>query len=162
MQHVHLYGPAQELSYHLDIVFRYRYDEPTQTRKQAMATTGDDLADRVSTMLEDLTALSEAVSALLEDTHYQDLEHALLGLRIVRHALDETAEHAGLGGHIERIGNPALHERAHDLAVRLEALAQDSATFFGEHPNDDLEMAVVALTIAEGSFEEVVERYDTA
>jgi hypothetical protein len=43
--------------------------------------------------------LRQHMQALFERTHYEDLEHAGLGLDIVVHALEETLEHTGLGGH---------------------------------------------------------------
>lgn len=125
-----------------------------------MSPARDDPAGAVAPLREDLAKLRTQLAALVEDTHYEDLEHALLGLRIVDHALDETAEHAGLGGTIRRTPDPALHARAADLAARLEQLRADAARFLAEHPNEDLETAITALVIAGGSFHEVVERYE--
>jgi len=124
------------------------------------ATEDEDLSGRVAPLREDVARLSAAISALVDETHYEDLEHALLGLRIVDHALEETAELAGLGGHLHRSPDPALHAQASDLKSRVEALAGDASAFLSAHPNEDLETAVTALEIADGSLEEVVERYE--
>lgn len=124
------------------------------------ATNHEDLSNKVVPLREDVERLSAAISALLEETHYEDLEYALLGLRIVDHALEETTEHAGLGGHMHRSPDAALHAQASDLKSRLEALAGDASAFLSAHPNEDLETAVTALEIAGGSLEEVVERYE--
>ena len=124
------------------------------------ATDHEDLSGRVAPLREDANRLSAAVSALVDETHYEDLEHALLGLQIVDHALSEVVEHAGLGGHTERSPDRALHDQANDLANRLKALAEDASLFLGAHPNEDLETAVTALEIAGGSLAEVVERYE--
>jgi hypothetical protein len=124
------------------------------------ATDHEDLSGKVAPLRADVERLSAAISALIDETHYEDLEHALLGLRIVDHALEETAEHAGLGGHMHRSPDPALHATASELKSRLEALAGDASAFLSAHPNEDLETAVTALEIAGGSLEEVVERYE--
>jgi hypothetical protein len=126
-----------------------------------MSATGhEDLSGQMALLRADVERLSTAISALVDETHYEDLEHALLGLRIVDHALEETAEHTGLGGHIHRSPDSALHASASELASRLEALAGDASAFLRAHPNEDLETAVTALKIAGGSLEEVVERYE--
>ena len=96
------------------------------------------------------------IPALVDETHYEDLEHILLGLR----SLVESAEHAGLSGHIHRSPDRALHASASDLASRLEALAEDASAFSGAYPNEETEIAVTALAVARGSLEEVTERYE--
>ena len=124
------------------------------------ATEHEDLSGKVAPLRAEVDRLSAAISVLVDETHYEDLEHALLGLRIVDHALEETAEHAGLGGHLHRNPDPALCATASELKNRLEALAKDASAFLRAHPNEDLETTVTALEIAGGSLEEVVERYE--
>jgi hypothetical protein len=118
------------------------------------------LSDQVAPLRKDIEHLSAVILALVNETHYNDLEHAVLGLQIVDHALGEAALDSGLGGHMEHTPDQALHGQASDLASRLETLSKDASAFLLAHPNEDLETAVTALEIAEGSLEEVVERYE--
>lgn len=127
-----------------------------------MSPTRDDLAGAVTPLREDLAKLRARLAALVAETHHQDLEHALFGLRFVDHALEETAAHAGLGGTIRRAPDLALRARVADLEARLGQLRADAASFLAEHPNEDLETTITALAIAGGSLHEVVARYETS
>lgn len=125
-----------------------------------MSSASDDLVAQIGPLRQDVEALRARLTELVEQSHYEDLDHAILGLRIVDHALEEVEEHSGLGGEIKRTPEPALHGRANGLAARLEQLQSDAAAFEHEHPNEDLETAITALEIARGSLHEVIERYE--
>lgn len=127
-----------------------------------MSTADNDLTGQIAPLRGDLRRLRARVQQLADSSGYEDLDHALLGLGIVDHALHEVEEHAGLGGEISRTPDAALHGRAGELAARLEQLRADAAGFGAEHPNEDLDTAITALDIAKGSLEEVVERYEPA
>jgi hypothetical protein len=73
---------------------------------------------KIAPFLDDVESLRAGLAELAEKSHYEDLDHALLGLRIVRHALEEVAEHGGLGGEITRTPEPPLHRRTSELTTR--------------------------------------------
>jgi hypothetical protein len=104
--------------------------------------------------------LREQIQALYERTHYEDLEHAGLGLDIVEHAIEETLEHTGLGGQIPRQPDAAAHQQVERWRAQVQGLRQEAQVFLASHPNEDLETALKALAIAQGSLHEVAERYE--
>lgn len=103
--------------------------------------------------------LRQHMQALFERTHYEDLEHAGLGLDIVVHALEETLEHTGLGGHIPRQPDAAAHQQVVHWLAQVQGLRREAQEFLMPHPNEDLETALKALEIAQGSLHEVAEHY---
>ncbi len=104
--------------------------------------------------------LRQQVQAVHQRTHYEDLEHADLGLEIVHHALEEVLEHTGQGGHIESTPDRQAHQQAEAWLAQVRQLRGAAQSFLGSHPSEDLETAIKALTIAEGSLHEVAERYE--
>ena len=111
--------------------------------------------------LEELTArLRQRLTDLHKRTGYEDLEHAVLGLEIVEHALEEVGEHTGLGGHIEGNHDAAAHQQAEGLVSQVRRLQEEARGFLSTHPSEDLETALKALTIAEGSLHEAAERFE--
>jgi len=104
--------------------------------------------------------LRQQIQALYERTHYEDLEHAGLGLDIVEHAIEETLEHTGLGGQIPRQPDAAAHQHVERWLTQVQELRREAQTFLASHPNEDLETALKALAIAQGSLHEVAERYE--
>ena len=111
-------------------------------------------------MEEQTARLRQRVTDLHKRTGYEDLEHAALGLEIVEHALEEVAEHTGLGGHIEGTHDAAAHQQAEGFVDQVRRLQEQARSFLSTHPSEDLETALKALTIAEGSLHEVAERYE--
>jgi hypothetical protein len=108
----------------------------------------------------EIAALRERIGAIHAQTQYEDLEHAGLGLQIVDHAIEEVLEHAGLGGDIEHTPDPAAHRRATAWLEDVLRVQGEARALLVNHPNEDLETAIKALTITAGSLEEVVERYE--
>ena len=100
----------------------------------------------------------------LKDTHkktgYEDLEHGVLALQIAEHAVEETLEHTGLGGEIQRKPNSKAHRQAKQWQKIVKGLRVQGGKFLKTHPSADLETALKALEIAEGSLEEVAEHYE--
>jgi hypothetical protein len=88
--------------------------------------------------------LRQQIQALYERTHYEDLEHAGLGLDIVEHAIEETLEHTGLGGQIPRQPDAAAHQQAERWLAQVQGLRREAQAFLASHPNEDLETALKA------------------
>jgi hypothetical protein len=109
---------------------------------------------------EDVEALRARVQALLAETQYEDLEHADIGLQIVLHAIDETLEHKGLAGDIPHMPDAAAHEQAEGWLNDVKRIHAEASQMLSSRPNEDLETAIKALTVATGSLEEVAERYE--
>jgi hypothetical protein len=109
---------------------------------------------------QQIERLGRQVEELFKETQYQDLEHAGLGLAIARHAVHEVIEHTGQGGHIEHTSDPAAHAQAEGWIRTVQSLRAEASTFLQNHPNEDLETALKALAVAEGSLDEVAERYE--
>jgi cell division protein ZapA (FtsZ GTPase activity inhibitor) len=103
--------------------------------------------------------LIRGVRDLHERTRYEDLEHAVLGLEIVDHALEEVEENKGIGGNIEAITDPTAHKAARSLLAGAQKLQKEANLLLKTRKNEDLETAIKALEISKGSLEEVLERY---
>jgi hypothetical protein len=121
------------------------------------ATSGEDELEGLQTKTRELSA---TISVYARQTGYEDLDHAVLALNIVTHALNEVAEHTGLGGTLPRTPDPAAHEQARALLAGLADLTAAVRALHTTHPNDDSEAALTALEITHGSLTEVAERYE--
>lgn len=84
----------------------------------------------------------------------------MLGPQIAEHTVQETLEHTGLGGEIKQKPNPKAHRQAKQWYKIIKGLRAQAGKFLKIHPIEDLETALKALEIAEGSLEEVVEHYE--
>ena len=111
-------------------------------------------------LMEETHRLIRDVRGLYEKTKYEDLEHAVLGLQIVDHALEEVEESKGKGGHIEAAPDAKAHRAAEGLLDSVEKIQKDAKALLKTHENEDLETAIKALEISKGSLEEVLERYE--
>jgi hypothetical protein len=109
---------------------------------------------------QDFTRLQKQLQAIHNKTGYEDLEHGALALQIAKHAVEETLEHTGLGGEIQHKRNLKAHRQAKQWHTIVKGLRVQGGKFLKTHPNEDLETALKALEIAEGSLEEVAERYE--
>lgn len=74
--------------------------------------------------------------------------------------MEETLEHTGLGGEIRHESNPKAHRQAKQWHKIVKGLRAQGGKFLKTHPSEDLETALKALEIAEGSLEEVAEHYE--
>ena len=81
-------------------------------------------------------------------------------LQIVNHAVEEVLEHTGLGGEIKHQSDASAHDRASGWLNDAQRIQSEARALLASQPNEDLETAIKALTIATGSLEEVVERYE--
>jgi hypothetical protein len=110
--------------------------------------------------MADADALRARILDLHVQTGYEDLEHGALGLEIVHHAIDEVLEHTGLGGRIAGSQDAEAHRMAERWKADVERILGEANELLATHENEDLETAIKALTVAEGSLEEVAERYE--
>lgn len=84
----------------------------------------------------------------------------MLALEIAEHTVEETLEHTGLGGEIEHESNTKAYRQAKQWLNTVKDIKNQGEKFLAAHPSEDLETALKALAIAEGSLEEVAERYE--
>ncbi len=119
-----------------------------------------DQAPSLEELTERVEQLRAGIQALHQQTGYEDLEHAALGLEIVHHALEEMEEHTGLGGQIPHEPDAVAHRQAAGWLHDVQRIQAEATTFLTVHPSEDLETALKALTIAAGSLEEVEECYE--
>lgn len=104
--------------------------------------------------------LQKELQQIHEQTGYEDLGHGVLALQIAEHTVEETLEHTGLGGEIQRRPNSGAHRQAKQWQKIVNRLRVQGGNFLKNHPSEDLETALKALEIAEGSLEEVAEHYE--
>jgi hypothetical protein len=74
--------------------------------------------------------------------------------------VEATLEHTGLGGEIRHKSNPKAYRQAKQWHKIVKGLREQGGKFLKTHPSEDLETALKALEIAEGSLEEVAEHYE--
>jgi hypothetical protein len=104
--------------------------------------------------------LEKQLEKIHKKTGYEDLGHGVLALQIAQHALEETLEHTGLSGEIKRKPNLAAHRKVKNWYKIVKGLKNEGGKFLKTHSSEDLEIALKALAIAEGSLEEVAEHYE--
>ena len=104
--------------------------------------------------------LQKQLEKIHKKTGYEDLEHGVSALQIAEHTVEETLEHTGLGGEIQHKPNPKAHRQAKQWHKIVQDLRAQGGKFLKTHPSEDLETALKALEIAEGSLEEVAEHYE--
>jgi hypothetical protein len=116
--------------------------------------------DQLRALMEEFKRLQKQLRAIHNKTGYEDLEHGVLALQIAQHTVEETLEHTGLGGEIQHKPNPTAHRKAKEWHKMVKGLRAQGGRFLKTHPSEDLETALKALAIAEGSLEEVAEHYE--
>ena len=115
---------------------------------------------RLKGMMRKLKRLQRQLRLFYDKTPYEDLGHGVLALQIAAHTVEETLEHTGLGGEIQRKPNSKAHRQAKQWQKIVRGLRLQGGKFLRAHPSEDLETALKALKIAEGSLEEVAEHYE--
>ena len=125
-----------------------------------MAQLGQAQTDQLKALMEEFKRLQKELQAIHKKTGYEDLEHGVLALQIAEHAVEETLEHTGLSGEIQHKPNPNAHRQAKQWQKIVKDLRAQGGKFLKTHPSEDLETALKALKIAEGSLEEVAEHYE--
>ena len=116
--------------------------------------------DQLKTLMAEFKRLQRQLQDIHKKTGYEDLEHGILALQIAEHTVEETLEHTGLGGEIQHEPNPKAHRQAKQWQKIVKDLRAHGRKFLKTHPSEDLETALKALEIAEGSLEEVAEHYE--
>jgi hypothetical protein len=125
-----------------------------------MATLSKTQKNQLKTIMREFKRLQTRLQAIHKKTGYEDLGHGVLALQIAEHTVEETLEHTGLSGEIKRKPNSAAHSKAKKWRNMVKNLRVQAGKFLKTHPSEDLETALRALEIAEGSLEEVAERYE--
>ena len=116
--------------------------------------------NQLAALQREFRRLQKNLQAVHKKTGYEDLAHGILALEIAEHTLEETLEHTGLGGDIEHRPDAKAHLQAKQWLDAIKGIQNQGSKFLRAHPNEDLETALKALAIAEGSLEEVTERYE--
>jgi hypothetical protein len=125
-----------------------------------MTQLGQSQKNQLTAMKKEFKRLQKQLQAIHEKTGYEDLEHGVLALQIAEHTVEETLEHTGLGGVIQHKSNRKAQRQADQWRKIVKRLRVKGGKFFKTHPSEDLETALKALEIAEGSLEEVAEHYE--
>lgn len=125
-----------------------------------MAQLGQPQMDQLKAVMKEFKRLQKELKAIYKKTGYEDLEHGVLALEIAEHTVEETLEHTGLGGEIRHKPNPEAHRQAKEWHKIVKGLRVHGGKFLKTHASEDLETALKALAIAEGSLEEVAEHYE--
>jgi len=108
----------------------------------------------------ELKRLQNQLQAIHRKSGYEDLAHGMLALEIAEHTVEETLEHTGLGGEIQHKRNLKAYRQAKQWHKIVKRLKNQGDKFLKTHRSEDLETALKALEIAEGSLEEVAEHYE--
>lgn len=116
--------------------------------------------NQLKALQKEFKRLQKELQQIHEKTGYEDLGHGVLALQIAEHTVEETLEHTGLGGEIQHKPNPKAHRQAKQWYKIVKGLRAQGDKFLKTHPSEDLETALKALEIAEGSLEEVAEHYE--
>ena len=125
-----------------------------------MAQLGKAQENQLKSLMKELKRLQKRLRTIHGKTKYEDLEHGVLALEIAEHTVEETLEHTGLGGEIPHKPNPSAHRQAKQWHKTVKGLRAQGGKFLKTHRSEDLETALKALEIAEGSLEEVAEHYE--
>jgi hypothetical protein len=115
---------------------------------------------RLEALKKELERLQTRLGTIHQKTAYEDLAHGVLALEIAEHAVEEALEHTGLGGEIQHKRDPKAYRQARQWHEIVKRIKNQGGKFLKTHPSEDLETALKALEIAEGSLEEVAERYE--
>ena len=125
-----------------------------------MTQLGHAQENQLKALMKEFKRLQKQLQVIHDKTGYEDLEHGVLALQIAEHTVEETLEHTGLGGEIQRKPNPAAYRKAKQWRKIIKGLRAQGGSFLRTHPSEDLETALKALAIAEGSLQEVAEHYE--
>jgi len=116
--------------------------------------------NQLAALQKEVQRLQKKLQAVHKKTGYADLAHGVLALEIAEHTIEETLEHTGLGGEIKHHLDAKAYRQAKQWLNTVKDITNQGNKFLRAHPNEDLETALKALAIAEGSLEEVAERYE--
>jgi len=116
--------------------------------------------NQLTMLRKEFQRLKKHLQSTHKKTGYEDLSREGLALEIAEHTVAETLEHTGMGGEIQHKRNPSAHRQAKQWHKIVKGLRVQGGKFLKTHPSEDLQTALKALEIAEGSLEEVAEHYE--
>ena len=116
--------------------------------------------NKLKAVMRELKRQQKQLQQVHKETGYEDLEHGVLALEIAQHTVEETLEHTGLGGEIRHNPEPSAYRKAKEWHNTVKDLRAQGSKFLESRENEDLETALKALEIAEGSLKEVIEHYE--
>lgn len=125
-----------------------------------MAQLGKGQENQLNALVKEFKRLQKKLAVLHDKTGYEDLGHGTLALQIAEHTVKEVLEHTGLGGDIRHEPNATAHRQAARWHKTVNGLRTQGGKFLETYPSEDMETALKALAIAEGSLKEVAERYE--
>ena len=125
-----------------------------------MPHLGQAQQNQLTALRKELKRLQKQLQAIHKNTEYEDLAHGVLALEIAEHTVEETLEHTGLGGEIQHKQNLKAHRQATQWYKIVKGIKNQGSKLLKSHPSEDLETALKASEIAEGSLEEVAEHYE--
>src|SRR6476469_1706902 len=117
----------------------------------AMVQVGQAQKTQLTALRKELRRLQKQLQAIHKKTGYEDLAHGVLALEIAEHTVEETLEHTGLGGEIKHHSDAKAYRQAKQWLNMVRGIKNQANKFLGAHPSEDLETALKALAIAEGS-----------
>ena len=116
--------------------------------------------NKLKKVMKELKRQQKQLQQIHKQTGYEDLEHGVLALEIAEHTVEETLEHTGLGGDIRHNPEASAYRKAKEWHKAVRNLRAQGDKFLKRRDNEDLETALKALEIAEGSLKEVMEHYE--
>lgn len=116
--------------------------------------------NKLKAVMTELKRQQKQLQQIHRQTGYEDLEHGVLALEIAEHTVEETLEHTGLGGEIPHKPEASAYRKAKEWHKAIKNLRAQGNKFLESHDNEDLETALKALEIAEGSLKEVMDHYE--
>jgi hypothetical protein len=125
-----------------------------------MIQLGQAQKNQLTALKKEFQRLQKQLEAIHKKTGYEDLAHGVLALEIAEHTVEETLEHTGQGGEIKHKPNAKAYRQAKQWHKTVKGLRVQGDKFLKTHPSEDLETALKALEIAEGSLGEVAEHYE--
>lgn len=125
-----------------------------------MAETRKAQENQLRALVGEFKRLQKQLAILHHKSGYEDLGHGVLALQIAEHTVEEALEHTGLGGEIRHKPNAKAHRQAARWHKTVNGLRAQGAKFLEAYPSEDMETALKALAIAEGSLQEVAEQYE--
>ncbi len=125
-----------------------------------MAPLSQAQKNQLKIIMREFKRAQTRLQAIHNKTGYEDLAHGVLALQIAEHTIEETLEQTGIGGEIRHKPNPSAHRMTKKWLDNVKDLRIQGGMFLETHPSEDLETALKALEIAEGSLEEVAEHYE--
>ena len=83
-----------------------------------MAQLSQAQKNQLKALMKDFKRLQSRLQAIHNKTGYEDLAHGVLALEIAEHTVEETFEHTGLGGEIQRQTKPRCTQKGQRMAQR--------------------------------------------